>query len=158
MKNIVLGLGEYDVINQTDDLLKTYALGSCVAVILIDLRCGVAGMVHVVLPDSSLDPKKGITNPGHFADTAIPVLIKLMRQKGSVARIQVKLVGGASTIIGKDSFQIGKRNILSVKKHLWKHRMGAIAEEVGGDLSRTVSVDTKGQVIISSPKIADRII
>ena len=51
-----------------------------------------------------------------------------------------------------NTFSIGKRNILAIKKILWKFGMGAVAEDVGGGISRTVSVDVDGgRVTISSP-------
>jgi chemotaxis protein CheD len=50
------------------------------------------------------------------------------------------------------TFNIGKRNVLAIKKLLWKYKLGAIAEDVGKDYSRTVSVNIQtGEVLVSSP-------
>jgi chemotaxis protein CheD len=47
---------------------------------------------------------------------------------------------------------IGKRNILAVKKILWGYGLAPLAEDVGGSISRTVSVSVKtGEVTLSSP-------
>ena len=52
------------------------------------------------------------------------------------------------------TFDIGRRNILAVKKILWQKNLGAINEDLGNDYSRTVNVETKsGRVTISSPKL-----
>jgi len=50
-------------------------------------------------------------------------------------------------------FNIGKRNVLTIRKLLWNSRLGATVEDVGGNYSRTlwVEIDT-GKVFISSPK------
>ena len=51
-----------------------------------------------------------------------------------------------------DTFQIGKRNALAIKKILWANGMGAVAEDLGGNFSRTVTVSVSaGQVTLSSP-------
>ena len=51
-----------------------------------------------------------------------------------------------------NTFSIGKRNALAIKKVLWQFGMGAIAEDIGGSISRTVCVDVdNGRVRISSP-------
>jgi len=50
------------------------------------------------------------------------------------------------------TFNIGKRNVLAIKKLFWKYKLGAIAEDVGRDYNRTVSVQVEtGKVIVSSP-------
>ena len=66
--------------------------------------------------------------------------------------MKVKLVGGASIMDKNEIFNIGKRNLLAVKKIMWAHGLGAVAEEVGGTISRTVSINvSNGEVKIFSP-------
>lgn len=51
----------------------------------------------------------------------------------------------------KGIFDIGKRNLLAAKRILWKSSLGAIAEDTGGEISRTVSVRVgDGETTISS--------
>ncbi len=152
MAQIVLGLGDYAASKTPGDILKTYALGSCVAVILIDRTIGAVGMAHIVLPNSSIDLDKSRTKPGYFADSGIAALIREMQKLGSTHRLIVKLVGGAQVADPNQTFNVGKRNILAVKKILWSYRLGALSEEVGGSTSRTVSVAVDDpRVIISNP-------
>jgi chemotaxis protein CheD len=111
-------------------------------------------MVHVALPESSINPEKAVERPGYFADTGIPALFRAMAHLGCKPNGRdyiVKLAGGAKVMDPNNTFNIGKRNILAVKKILWQHRMGAVKEDVGGAISRTVTVhvDT-GKVILSS--------
>ena len=47
----------------------------------------------------------------------------------------------------KRCFDIGKRNVLAIKKYLWRKQLGIIAEDVGGDISRTLSVSVGGGTV-----------
>ena len=155
MADIILGVGDFGATNTNGDRLRTLALGSCIAVIIQDIKSKTAGMVHVVLPLSKTNPEKASAMPGYFADTGITTLLKKMvvmgcskDRKGKL----VKLVGGAQIMDPNNTFNIGKRNLLAIKKVLWRYRLGAVAEDVGGSISRSVSVEMgTGKTIISSP-------
>ena len=154
MKTIYVGVGEYAASKTPSDVIKTMALGSCVAVIFLDPNNRAVGMLHVALPDSSINKRRLLEKPGMFADSGIPLLLKLMMKNGykGNGRLIVKLVGGASIMDPNNTFNIGKRNALAVKKILWKYQLGALAEDLGNNFSRSVSVDVKtGKIIISSP-------
>jgi chemotaxis protein CheD len=152
MAVIMVGIGEYYISNKPDDLIKTYALGSCVAVIVYDRVKKIAGLIHIALPDSRVSPEKTKKLPGYFADTGLPLLFTEMGHMGADRdNSYIKMAGGATVIDHYEKFDIGKRNILAVKKILWKNKLGVIAEDVEGDKPRTVSVsiDT-GEIIITS--------
>nr|WP_320050071.1 chemotaxis protein CheD [uncultured Desulfuromonas sp.] len=155
MSNVILGVGEYGASRTPGDIVKTFALGSCVAVILMCPKTRTVGMVHVALPESKINPEKVKTRPGYFADTGIPALMKQMADMGCDPRGRgfiVKLAGGAKIMDPNNTFNIGKRNALAVKKILWKYALGAVAEDLGSTYSRTVSVSvSSGEVILSSP-------
>ncbi|MCF6267159.1 MAG: chemotaxis protein CheD [Desulfuromusa sp.] len=155
MGKIVLGVGDYGASNSPGDEVKTFALGSCVSVIFLDPKTRTVGMVHVALPDSSINKAKATEKPGYFADTAIPALLTQMTKFGCDKRgkgMVVKLCGGANVMDTNDTFQIGKRNALAIKKILWSYGMGAVAEDLGGNYSRTVVVSVSaGQITLSSP-------
>ena len=155
MNVIMLGVGDYGASNRAGDVVKTLALGSCVAVVLLDTRVRAVGMAHVALPNSSISPDRAAQKPGHFADTGIPALFQAMRQAGSGAAardLMVKLVGGAMIMDPNNTFNIGNRNVLAIKKLLWQYGMGPVAEDVGGQYSRSVAVDVdSGAVQITSP-------
>jgi chemotaxis protein CheD len=155
MGQIILGVGDYGAANQLGDEVKTFALGSCVSVIFLDPKSRTIGMVHVALPDSSINKAKAQDKPGYFADTGIPALLQAMTKFGCDKRgkgIVVKLCGGANVMDTNDTFMIGKRNALAIKKILWSYGMGAVSEDLGGNYSRTVSISVEtGQVTLSSP-------
>jgi len=147
-----VGIGEWLVSNSTDDIIKTYALGSCVAVIIFDSKVHVAGLIHVALPESKIDTARALAQPGFFADTGLPQMIEEMKDKGaSRLNVWVKLAGGASVMDPGGFFDIGKRNILAVKRVLWKSSLGPVAEDTGGTISRTVTFSVAdGSVVLSS--------
>ena len=152
---ITLGVGDFGATNKPSDAVKTFALGSCVSIIFLFPKTRAVGMVHVALPDSSLSRAKAKERPGYFADTGIPALICEMKKtgySGNGREMIVKLAGGAQIMDLNNTFNIGKRNVLAIKKLLWGHGMGALVEDVGGNYSRTVAVhvDT-GKVTLSSP-------
>jgi len=152
---VTLGIGEYGVINKPGDIIKTHALGSCVAIVMLDPATRTVGMVHVALPESKVHQERAQKLPGYFADTAIPALLEMMRGVGAAANLRkviVKMTGGANVMDKNNTFNIGKRNVLAIKKGLWAERMGAVAEDVGGSISRTVTINMDdGKVVITSP-------
>lgn len=145
MAILTIGIGEWAVSQDPGDVIKTYALGSCVAVMIFDVKLGIAGMVHVALPESSVDPGRAEKLPGYFADTGVAVMIEDMKRRGATrAHVWVKLAGGASTMDPNGVFDIGKRNVLAVKRSLWRSSLGPIAEDTGGTISRTVAMGVGG--------------
>ena len=152
----MLGVGEYGATKEPGGIIRTMALGSCVAVMILDRGTRCVGMDHVALPESSVSPDRAKQLPGYFADTGIPALIELMKKTaGSFSKpsnLIVKICGGANVADHNGTFNIGKRNALAVKKVLWQFGLGAIAEDVGGGHSRTVTLyRDSGRIILSCP-------
>jgi chemotaxis protein CheD len=142
MKSLVVGISDCKVSNDLDCTLVTYALGSCIAVALYDPSAKVGGLLHYMLPDSSLDAQKAQQNPCMFADTGIQALFQAVTAGGAhPKRMVVRLAGGAAVLDSQGVFQIGKRNYLAARKILWKAGVLISAEAVGGDVSRTIRLD-----------------
>ncbi len=99
MKALVVGISDCQVSADRDSELVTYALGSCIAVSVWDPLRRIAGMLHFMLPESSLDAHKAETNPCMFADTGIESLFKVAAEKGADRRrLVVRLAGGAQVL------------------------------------------------------------
>jgi chemotaxis protein CheD len=154
MINTDVGIGEYVVSNNPGDTIKTYALGSCVAVVMYDETYKVGGMIHIALPDSKVNPKKAETRPGFFADTGLPIFLKEMKKKGATRNTSwIKLAGGSNIMDESNTFDIGRRNAIAVKRYLWKNGLGVIKEDIGGNISRTVSIKVStGEVAVSNSR------
>jgi chemotaxis protein CheD len=152
MGQYVVGIGEYKVTAEKDAVIKTFALGSCVAVIVYDKVRNIGGIIHIALPDSNVDKGKSENTPGYFADTGIPVFMEELKSIGAGrGNIWIKLAGDAKVMDPNSIFDIGKRNALAIKKELWKLNLGPQAEDLGGEFGRTVSLNiSTGEVIVSS--------
>jgi chemotaxis protein CheD len=144
---IVVGIGDCRVAG-SPAFLSTYALGSCMAVVAWDWKLRLGGMLHVMLPDSSIDPAKAAANPYMYADTGVPALFRDLTQQGSAKnRLRWCLAGGARMMVDSSHFEIGKRNYLALKKVLWKLGVFIDQEDVGGAESRSVRLDVQtGQI------------
>lgn len=141
-QTIRVGMAEYKTA-KSPLILTTLGLGSCVGVALYDKTIKVAGLAHIMLPDSRLSSKKRY-NPGKFADTAIDALVENMIKLGANARnIKSKIAGGAQMFKVKSEnsiMRIGKRNIEAVKQKLDLLNIEIVAEDVAGNYGRTVEL------------------
>ncbi|MBF0482235.1 MAG: chemotaxis protein CheD [Desulfovibrionaceae bacterium] len=163
MKVTVLGVGEMGVDDTPGAVIKTFALGSCVAVMVYDLKHKVAGMVHVALPDSSIKPDRAATLPGYFADTGVKTLFRLFSGfRGGMTGtrgLTVRLAGGANIMATHAGFNIGKRNTEAVLAHLGAFGLTPMSMQVGGSIGRTVSIEVDtGRIVLSSPGRTDSVI
>lgn len=158
LKTVIVGMADARVSEEQDSTLITYALGSCVAVALHDPQAMIGGMIHYMLPDSSLDPGKAQARPWMFADTGIPILLDELKRAGATRRrMRVFLAGGAQVLDSSNFFEIGKRNYLAARKLLWKAGLLVKGEDVGGTGSRTVSLRlSDGRFLIRSPAQQER--
>ena len=141
-RRIVIGIGEFAVSPDPDALIVTHALGSCVAVCLWDPVPRVGGMIHVLLPDSTINPTRAAEQPAAFADTGIPLLFRAAYEQGvKKSRCRVHVIGGATIATGASSQpSVGKRNILAVRQILWRNGVLVEREEVGGTTARNVTL------------------
>jgi chemotaxis protein CheD len=149
----VVGVADLKVSNVPGEKLITYALGSCLGIVVHDPVASVAGMLHVMLPTGTIDPAKMQDKPAMFVDSGVPLLFKECYKLGAKKeRMQVKVAGGAHAGAREedDRFQIGKRNMIALRKLLWKNGVLVHAHDTGGiQTSRTMWVDvTSGEVTL----------
>lgn len=152
MRRIVVDIADFVVSNDPDAVLVTYALGSCISVILHDARVLAGGMIHYMLPLSSVNPEKARVQPAMFADTGVPLLFHAMYGLGCTKEnLVVKVAGGGQLYEDNGIFEIGKRNYTMLRRMLWKANVLVAAEDVGGAKSRTVSLDVaSGRCVVKS--------
>ncbi|MCX7816628.1 MAG: chemotaxis protein CheD [Syntrophales bacterium] len=139
MGDIIVGMGDMKISNKPEDVLVTYALGSCVAVVVYDPLMRVGGLLHYMLPDSTINAEKAKDSPAMFADTGIPMLFKSCYELGAEKRrMIVRIVGGASIINDDNLFQIGQKNINAARRIFWKNNVLIAAEDTGLNINRSV--------------------
>lgn len=149
---ITVDMAGMQVSEDPESILVTYALGSCIAVILHDSKRKIGGMLHYMLPLSKTSPEKAKAKPAMFADVGIPMLFEKMYALGSRKEdLIVKVAGGGKLWDDKGTFDIGKRNYTVLRKMFWKNNIMITAEDVGGAKSRTARLFVgTGEVLIRS--------
>lgn len=137
---IKVGIAQMDVV-KTPNTIRTSGLGSCVGVVIYDESKKVAGLVHVMLPDSNLGRTDTI-NVAKFADTGVSALVDLLKREGAQTyKLKAKIAGGAQMFkftSDKDTMRIGPRNVEAVKAQLKKLNIPIVAEDTGGNSGRTI--------------------
>jgi chemotaxis protein CheD len=127
-------MGEIQISKRTGEELVARGLGSCIGLALIDRMSGVAGMAHIVLPESSgADPE-----PGKFADLAVPALIAGVQEAGAVTRRLDAFLAGGARMFELGEMDIGARNAAAVKAQLARAGIRVKAAETGGNRGRTM--------------------
>jgi chemotaxis protein CheD len=151
-RTVVVHVADIKVSSDPGDELVTYALGSCIAVVLYDPIRKVGGMIHYMLPLSQISPEKAAANPAMFADTGVPLLFEsVYAAGGKKSDLVVKVVGGGAPLGDNSMFQIGQRNYTVLRKMLWKSSVLIAAEEVGGNVPRTVRLQiATGRVVVQA--------
>ncbi len=145
-----IGIGEHLVSGRSMDILVTYGLGSCVAVLLHDARRKVGGMIHCMLPLSTDNRERAQDKPALFVDTGVPMLLRGLEKRGCLqSDIRARLCGGGAMM--HDLFNIGAKNIAAARAQLHALQIPIDLEDVGGAYSRTVFMQVgSGAAIIKS--------
>jgi chemotaxis protein CheD len=145
---IMVRMGELAASASPDELLVSLALGSCIGVCMVDRRRCVAGLAHVMLPESPA----GTSDLGRFADTAVPELLRRVLAHGALRpRLEVSIVGGAQMFSFTKDGGVGERNEAAVRDALKTARLKVLAAETGGSTGRTVRVDVAtGDVFVKA--------
>jgi len=152
-QRVIIGVGDMAVSNNPQVILSTYALGSCVGVIAYDSIAKVGGILHLMLPDSTISPEKAIKQPAMFADTGLPLLFRAMAGlKAERQRVRLFVAGGAGMLAGSDPFKIGERNSAKTLDFLTKNGLAIRHREIGGSINRTVHLEVgSGNVGLKTP-------
>lgn len=136
---IKVGMADANVCRPPDEI-TTLGLGSCVGIVLFDPIKKIAGLVHVMLPDST----KIINNSNKykFADTGIDALIEdILKLGGAKRNLVAKIAGGAQMFSFNNNLEmmrIGERNAEATKDKLNKLGIPILAEDTGANYGRTI--------------------
>jgi chemotaxis protein CheD len=144
MNTVIIGVADCRLSTDPDSVLVTYALGSCIALVIYDPLTRVGGLLHFMLPESGIDHEKAARNPYMFADTGIPLLFRRSYELGAdKRRLVVRAAGGAQVMDAQEVFNIGKRNCQALRKVLWRAGVMIHCEAIGGAASRTVRLEVE---------------
>ncbi len=152
-----VGISEMVTSRSEEDILATYALGSCLGLSLYDPVARVGGLIHCMLPLSKIDKAKAAATPAMFVDTGVPALLEALFKMGARRENLIAKAAGAAKVLQQvDHFKVGERNHTVLRKVLWKNSILIAHEDVGGTVARTMYlhmvtgltvIKTKGQAV-----------
>ncbi len=154
-ETIRVGIADMNICSAPDKI-TTIGLGSCVGVVLYDAKSKVAGLVHVMLPDSTKINNN--QNKMKFADSGVKLLLETLEAKGiSRTSLKAKIAGGAKMFnfsSSSDLGSIGDKNVEAVRSVLKSFNIKIVSEDVGLNYGRTIVFDpeTTDLVVIKAGK------
>ncbi len=129
-------MGEFSVA-KGDGVLCTL-VGSCIGLALYDATHKVAGLAHMVLPQS----RNSADSSGKFVDTAIPALLRDMTRLAEGAiNPTARLTGGANMFATNAILTIGQQNIEASERILGEMGIPIVGSQCGGEKGRRVTLD-----------------
>ena len=138
----MVGMADLMVSEDRNLTLCTFPLGSCLGIAIYDPAVKVGGLLHSMLPDSSIDPKRAAARPGMFLDTGLARLLECAANlKAYKENLLVYVAGGSDVMDETACFDIGKRNYAVLAGLLTKHGLRIEAEDVGGLSNRTMQLN-----------------
>ena len=145
---VVVGISDLNIVKAPDRII-TYALGSCVGIFLYDRIQKIAGLSHVLLPDSA--SCSGDKNILKYADTAIEELVRRMENLGCRRSLITAKIAGGADMFSFSGLSIGQRNVDTTKKELARLQIKLVSEDTGSNYGRTVECDPEtGDMIIKT--------
>lgn len=154
-ETIRVGIADMKVC-QSPDKITTIGLGSCIGAVLYDSKTKTAGLVHIMLPDST--KIKQNQNKMKFADSGIVLLIEELEKRGiPKSSLKAKIAGGAKMFNFSSTTElgsIGDKNIEAVKSKLKEFGIKIVSEDVGLSYGRTIvfDPDTEELTVIKAGK------
>jgi len=128
--------GEYYVTLHAE--LVTTVLGSCISACIRDVKLGIGGMNHFMLPHSNEQSSWGdSSSAARYGSYAMEVLINdILKNGGRRENLEVKLFGGGQVLAQKTD--VGNKNITFVREYLKSEGLHLTSEDLGGTYPRKV--------------------
>lgn len=135
--------GEFYVSTQ-DEMVST-VLGSCVSACIHDVRRGIGGMNHFMLPEplgERDDWSSTVGRAARYGSDAMEQMINvILRAGGQRADLRVKIFGGGRVLA--QMTDVGKRNIEFVQRYIAAEKLNLCASDLGDVYPRQVQFFTQ---------------
>jgi len=132
--------GEYYV-SMHGELIGT-VLGSCISACIRDVKMGIGGMNHFMLPIGDEEEHAGkthLTSATRYGNFAMEMLInEILKAGGNRKNLEVKLFGGGRVLSSMSKMDIGKKNIKFVHEYLKDENLKIVSEDMGDIYPRKV--------------------
>lgn len=146
----IINVGMSDIIiTSRGSVLKVIGLGSCVALVVYDIKSNYSALAHIMLPSAENMPNA--VSPGRYADTALAYIMGKFSSKGILHKnIRAKMAGGSCMFkkIQKEKLNIGKKNILCIRGLLKHYQVPLLKEDTGGSYGRTIEFYTEKKLLL----------
>lgn len=139
---IKVGIADMALSNNPKATVITYALGSCIGLMLHDPVKNIGGLLHFLLPSQTADTGARNKSPLTYADSGFNLFLNEILKAGAVKRrLKVKIAGGARVLKSSGAMDIGRKNYEALLSQLMQHRLPIVAKDVGGTTSRTAMLE-----------------
>ncbi len=126
--------GEYYVARR--DMLLVTVLGSCVAACIRDVKTGIGGMNHFMLPDEAGEGSAGGARYGVYAmEVLINHILKLGARREN---LEAKVFGGGNVLPGLVQANVGHKNAAFVLRFLATEHIRVAARDLSDVYPRKV--------------------
>lgn len=130
--------GEFYVSDQ-EEMLST-VLGSCVSACIHDVRRGIGGMNHFMLPEPVGERDNWTSTVGRAArygsDAMEQLINAILKAGGQRADLRVKVFGGGRVLARMSD--VGQRNIEFVRRYIAAENLELVASDLGDVFPRQV--------------------
>jgi chemotaxis protein CheD len=150
-RQIVVGISDCAFSNNSEEVLITFSLGSCIGVSLYDPVMRQGGLVHCLLPTVTMASKNEQLNSSAFVDLGVQNLMQNLLDSGSKKKDLICKIAGCSAMFDfkNDHFKIGEKNHSVAKLILEKNGIKISGEYIGGKDSKTMWLEIKtGKTIV----------
>ncbi len=149
MQQLIVGISDCKVSGDTATSIMTYALGSCVGVALYDPDAKIAGLLHILLPNSINNTREDF-NHFMFADTGLDRMIREMMAIGvTPTSLIARIAGGANMLNSTSVLDIGRKNVQATLQFLERTRIPVRGSSVGGTVGRSMQIEVgTGRVLV----------
>ena len=129
--------GDYYITDQ-DELITT-VLGSCISACIRDVRMGIGGMNHFMIPikcahtshpEQDMDTRYGTYAMEHLIND-------IYKHGGTRKNLEIKLFGAGNVLVGNGD--VGAKNIKFVRDFIHMEGYKIAAENLGGDNPRKIN-------------------
>ncbi|MBI5634268.1 MAG: chemotaxis protein CheD [Nitrospirae bacterium] len=129
-------------------IMLVSALGSCIAVVMLDPLVRIGGIAHVMLPGKCR--QEGHADRFRYADDAITELLSQMLRKGAKIEDLVVCLAGAGNVLQRPEDSICSLNIEAVSEVLSRLGLTVSAQSLGGVQRRSVRLDIAAGTVLYS--------
>ncbi len=130
----------------TNAILRTSAIGSCIVVVAYSKLKKTGVMAHIMLPGKA--PNKKDIERFKYANNAIDEVITRMRIFDAPEEDNEFCLVGGGNVLRRENDTIAQKNIDSVLEYFEKRNLKIVAKSLGGMERRSVSLDlATGKVV-----------